>query len=121
MKRFHSNLYFASDLETSASFYELLGFQVQRSDGAFRIKLGDFTLAVMDEHSVSIPNAVPATQRGAGVFLYIEVEDVDALHAHVRAAGITATEPKDWPWGKREFVVKDPDGYQLVFFAPVAV
>jgi len=24
-----------------------------------------------------------------------------------------------WPWGKREFVVKDPDGYKLVFFSPV--
>ena len=29
------------------------------------------------------------------------------------------TEPKTWPWGKREFVVKDPDGYKLVFYSPV--
>lgn len=24
--------------------------------------------------------------------------------------------PRDWPWGNREFVLKDPDGYKLVFW-----
>lgn len=27
-----------------------------------------------------------------------------------------SSEPRDWPWGRREFVLRDPDGYKLVFF-----
>jgi catechol 2,3-dioxygenase-like lactoylglutathione lyase family enzyme len=26
-----------------------------------------------------------------------------------------ATEPRDWEWGNREFIIKDPDGYKLCF------
>ncbi len=119
IKRFHSNLFFASDLVASAEFYEKLGFTVARADTAFRVKLGDFTLAVMDEHAVTITKAVQTSSRGEGMFLYVEVDDVDALYRHVHENGVISTEPRDWPWGKREFVVRDPDGYQLVFFAPI--
>lgn len=54
------------------------------------------------------------------MFTYVEVDDVDQQFQLLRGAGIeTSSEPKDWPWGKREFVVRDPDGYKLVFYSPI--
>jgi len=45
------------------------------------------------------------------------VDDADASYQEVVAKGIKpSSEPRDWPWGNREFVVRDPDGYKLVFF-----
>ena len=56
------------------------------------------------------------TPRGVGVFTYVEVNDVDEQYRSLVASGITSSsEPKDWPWGKREFVVRG-DGRNLIDF-----
>ncbi len=48
------------------------------------------------------------------------VENVDDYYKQLLDKGIKpSSEPKDWEWGNREFVVKDPDGYRLVFFNKV--
>jgi uncharacterized glyoxalase superfamily protein PhnB len=60
-----------------------------------------------------------ASDKGRGMYLYIRVEDVDTLHASLPSKGITPyTAPRDWPWGNRECIVKDPDGYKLCFWQP---
>jgi uncharacterized glyoxalase superfamily protein PhnB len=42
---------------------------------------------------------------------------VDEFHAHLLANGLKpSTKPKDQPWGNREFILRDPDGYHLVIF-----
>ena len=118
IKRFHSTLLYASDLKQSARFYEQLGFSVQKSDDTVRIKLNDFTLALIDENKTPIKNESGRTPKGLGVFTYIEVEDVDKYFLFLKQKGVdTSSEPRNWPWGKREFVVKDPDGYKLVFYS----
>jgi uncharacterized glyoxalase superfamily protein PhnB len=59
-----------------------------------------------------------AEPKGLGVFINITVEDVDEAYAFVTSKGMKpSSEPKDWPWGNREFVLRDPDGYKLVFMA----
>ncbi|MCL2869301.1 hypothetical protein FWF48_00610 [Candidatus Saccharibacteria bacterium] len=88
IKRIHSNLYFVSDLERTANFYVKLGFDTARSDDAVRIKLGDFTLVFMDETKVQIDKEV----------------------------GKPSSEPTTFPWGKREFAVKDLDGFKIIFY-----
>ena len=120
IKRLHSNLYFISDVQQTAQFYEKLGFSVEVSEDAVRIQIGDFTLAFMDEQKVSIDKETGAQPKGLGIFTYVEVNDVDAHFSQIQQAGITpSSEPHDWPWGKREFAVKDPDGYKIVFYTPV--
>ncbi len=120
IKRFHSTLFYASDLEKTAEFYGRLGFNVQKSDDGVRVKLGDFTLAFIDENKTPIKNESGMKPKGLGIYTYIEVEDVDVYSRFLKEKGVKAsTEPRDWPWGKREFVVKDPDGYKLVFYSPV--
>ncbi|OGN19400.1 MAG: hypothetical protein A3A29_00405 [Candidatus Ryanbacteria bacterium RIFCSPLOWO2_01_FULL_47_79] len=120
IKRLHSTLFFVGDLGRTAEFYEKLGFAVQKFDDVVRIKIGDFTLAFMDEKKVEIDKESGVNPKGIGTFTYVEVDDVDQHFQLVKDAGVkTSSEPKDWPWGKREFAVKDPDGYKIVFYSPV--
>lgn len=120
LKRFHSNLFYASNLDKTAEFYQRLGFDAQKLDDTVRVKLGDFTLAFIDENKTPIQDESGIKPKGLGVFTYVEVEDVDEYFGWLKKNGvIPRTEPKTWPWGKREFVVKDPDGYKLVFYSPV--
>ena len=121
IKRIHSNLYFVSDLAKTIEFYKNLGLEVAPSDGSARVKIGDFTLAFMDESKTVIDKEAGMQPKGIGIFTYVEVENVDDQYKTVVANGIKpSSEPRDWPWGKREFAVKDPDGYKIVFYAPVA-
>ena len=119
IKRLHSNLYFVGDIKQTADFYKKLGFNVTESEDSARIKLGDFTLAFMDESKVQIDKEVDMNPKGLGIFTYVEVDDVDAQYKLIKENGITpSSEPKDWPWGKREFAIKDPDGYKIIFYTP---
>jgi uncharacterized glyoxalase superfamily protein PhnB len=43
-------------------------------------------------------------------------DNVDGYCAEIKKNGaILRYEPKDWPYGMREFMVVDPDGNQLAF------
>ena len=120
IKKFHSNLFFVSNLDNTVKFYENLGFEVSKSDETVRIKLDNFTLAFIDESNVGIDKEVGIIPKGIGVFTYVEVEDVDKQFEEVKGKGIkTSSEPKNYPWGKREFAVKDPDGYKIVFYSSI--
>jgi len=117
MKRIHSNLYFVKDVGRTGDFYEKLGFEVARSDDGARIKIGDFTLTFMDEAKVQIDKEVGMKPKGLGIFTYVEVENVDEQFKRVVDNEIKpSSEPTSFPWGKREFAVKDPDGFKIVFY-----
>ncbi len=111
---------FSHDLAATASFYEKCGFLVQKAEDSVRIIYGDFRLCWMDESKTVIKVNVKGETKGVGVFTYVEVDNVDDHYEVCKQNGLEGmTEPKDWPWGRREFVVKDPDGYRTVFFASV--
>lgn len=45
------------------------------------------------------------------------MDRVDGFHKGLLSKGLKPlTEPQDSPWGNREFVIRDPDGYRLVIF-----
>jgi len=102
-------------------FYKKLGFSIDQSDGDHSlVSLGGFALDL-----VSMRDEDPFTRdsmsgdKGRGVYIYIRVEDIDAQYQSLVQAGFTPhTKPKDWPWGNREFILKDPDGYKLCFWMP---
>lgn len=53
----------------------------------------------------------------SGVFLSVEVGDVDSLHARLVSASVDIAQPLiDQPWGHRNFGVVDPTGLTVVFF-----
>jgi lactoylglutathione lyase len=53
--------------------------------------------------------------KGQGFRIYCDTaQDIDALARRIRERGGTLTEePKDQPWGGRDFAVVDPDGFKI--------
>jgi catechol 2,3-dioxygenase-like lactoylglutathione lyase family enzyme len=48
---------------------------------------------------------------GRGVFLTVEVPDVDAEYRRIRSLGVPIeVELRDEPWGERHFAIVDPNG-----------
>jgi uncharacterized glyoxalase superfamily protein PhnB len=106
------------DLAASLAWYrDVLGFIVaeeMRQEGRLmgvRLKAGsvDFLL-VQDDFAKGRDR-----QKGVGFRLYgFTGQDIDQLAAAVRErGGQLAHEPRDQPWGAREFAVIDPDGFQI--------
>lgn len=59
---------------------------------------------------------------GQGVYLTIEVDDVDKLHQQLKQKGVPIQiELRTEPWGDRHFAIEDPNGIgiDLVKYAPV--
>jgi len=115
--KFDYILLYVSDLEKTASFYEKLGFEIAKSTDNKRVaKLGDFELHCYDQSKVFFKQDIERF-KGAGVFVYISVDDVDAKYSEVKSRGLEPSgEPKDFEWGNREFAIKDPDGYKIIFY-----
>lgn len=118
LKGVNSFLLYVSDLSKSKTFYESLGFTfVEESENHFVVRLNWFKIQCFDQSKAEFKIDFEAKERGLGVFFYVSVDDVDAYYKDLISKGIKpSTEPRDWSWGNREFVVKDPDGYRYVFY-----
>lgn len=112
---------YVKDTEKTADFYEGLGFIVtKRSSDQASVRLNWFWIDFHDqshESKAEFQAEAVAQPKGAGTYLYVSVADVDEYYKELTQKGYKPSgEPKDWPWGNREFVLRDPDGYKLVFF-----
>jgi len=111
-----------NELEVSADFYQKLGFTVTKKvpDTAITVSFGSFWIellhkskVVSEEYTEDIPNP----QKGAGIYLQIQVDNTDRYFEEISNKGIMpAGSPRNFPWNHREFIVVDPDGYKLAFF-----
>lgn len=58
---------------------------------------------------------------GQGMYLTIEVDDVDSLYEKLKAKGIDIKiDIRDEPWGDRHFAIQDPNGIgiDIVKYSP---
>lgn len=100
--------------ETKAFYTEILGFGV--------IFENDFYLLMhTPNHSAEISFLLPnhptqqplfqAPFNGQGIYLTIEVDDVDLIYNQLKSKGIAIKiELRDEPWGDRHFAIQDPNG-----------
>jgi uncharacterized glyoxalase superfamily protein PhnB len=107
-------------------YVEKLGFShmmgVVGKDGQF-----DFCTIVRDGAKImlmrpqEVVDGARASSAKRAVEIYLEVSDVDGLHAEVQKRGVAITLPLEtqW-WGDRTFAVIDPYGYQVWFYQTVA-
>ena len=108
------------DLGKTVRFYEALGFEIRKREADHITAYSnwfwiDFRL-IAKETRAAFKQAANGGKPGSA-FLYLSVDDVDAFHKELRSKGIKpAGEPQDTPWKDREFVLRDPDGYNLVIF-----
>jgi catechol 2,3-dioxygenase-like lactoylglutathione lyase family enzyme len=100
------------DLARAAEFYETIGFRRGKEESdriTFYVNWFFVTLVAQDQ--------AEAPTKGAGLFIYIKVDDVEGFHKAAVSNGLKPVgEPERQPSGNREFVLRDPDGYNLVFF-----
>lgn len=112
---------YVQDVAKTAEFYESLGFIVtEKTEDKVAVRLNWFWLefhAAGSEDKPEFQAEAQAEPKGSGTYLYFSVDNVDEVYNEVTAKGYKpSSEPKDWPWGNREFVLRDPDGYKLVLF-----
>lgn len=121
LKRLDSLSLYIKNVGETAKFYGLLGFEVvKQTDTICIAKLGDFELHCHDQNTVEFKEESKIEPKGAGVFIYTAVERIDEYYRNLLEKGLKpSSEPRDWPWGNREFVIRDPDGYKIVFYEQV--
>lgn len=128
MKSVSGVVCYVKDAAKTADFYEKLGFTFKKREADYvSVRLNWFWIDFVPadtEQKPEFKKEATAEKKGTGMFLYISVDDVDAFYQALLDKGLQpSSEPRDWPvglpdgrQGNREFVIRDPDGYKLVFF-----
>lgn len=97
-----------SNLAASLQHYqEVLGFSHDFTFGNYAgVKLGNIGLHLAE---VGEPPVGRSTA-------YVFCDEIDSYWSVIKCRGAHLRyDPKDWPYGMREFMVIDPDGNQLAF------
>ncbi|MCU0653017.1 MAG: VOC family protein [Candidatus Pacebacteria bacterium] len=115
--------FYVSDIGATVDFYSKIGFQKTRQDGNFtEMMLGPMKLRfnakeTAREQDASFHKDAFGEPKGLGLYINIEVEGIDDHYQSLIGKGLKpSTTPRNWPWGHREFVIRDPDGYKIVFY-----
>lgn len=113
-----------NDLEASSKWYQdVLGFKhIFSMPGLVHLRWVKYADLLMSQSrdGEELPES-----KGVGVSLNFSMFDrfdasVDALAEQARKMGANIVSgPLDRPWNVRELMILDPDGYQLVFSAPL--
>jgi len=110
--------------ETKKFYTEVLGFGVSFENEFYLLM---HTPSKSSEISFLLPNHPSQQQlfqkpfKGEGMYLTIEVDDVDSLYQSLKKKGIEIKiELRDEPWGDRHFAIQDPNGIgiDLVKYSP---
>jgi uncharacterized glyoxalase superfamily protein PhnB len=108
----------ANDLEKSLGWYrDVVGFAVEErweQEGKLtgvQLRAGQVTFMVGQDDWKKGRDR----KKGEGFRLYcMTTQDIDALAKGIVARGGTLDqEPKDQPWGMRDFALTDPDGFKI--------
>lgn len=110
---------FVDDIAVSRDFYtRVLNFNAdnQNSAGYTALRQGSVVLSLNRRSSLpgDHPIYIAAQERpGRGIEIVLEVDDVDARHAHAQWQNWPVTPLQRQPWGLVDFRIIDPDGYYL--------
>jgi catechol 2,3-dioxygenase-like lactoylglutathione lyase family enzyme len=124
MKSVSGTVCYVKNTNKTANFYETLGFQFyKREADHVSIHLNGFWMDFHPQDKEDKPEFQKEANlktKGAGLFLYISVDDVNKFYRYLVSKGLKpSSKPRDWSWGNREFAIRDPDGYKLVFFKKI--
>jgi catechol 2,3-dioxygenase-like lactoylglutathione lyase family enzyme len=112
---------YVEDLARTAEFYEAIGFRRGNQEpgrATFYVNWFFVTLLAQDQEAdAERRREAEQPSKGSGLYVYIKVDDVEDFHKAVLGAGMNPDgEPEKRPSRNEEFVLRDPDGYKLVFF-----
>ena len=102
------------ELGPAIAFYERAGFGVRVYQEDDNDPGEGFAFVDYEGQSVfDLAAVVPTDPETNGAGCYLIVDDPDAWHTRMAAAGLPVTPIGDMPWGMREFAVHDPYGNQV--------
>ncbi len=116
---------FVKDVPTSSSWYcELLGAKSGHGGEEYEMIMDAQQLLFQlhhldgDEHNINLVD--DDTPRGAGVLVYVQTGDVMSVHrqAESMSADVLGDPTFISQAGHTEFIVRDPDGYNLAIYSP---
>ncbi len=104
------------DIQKSVAYYrDRLGFTVDFTYGEPPSYAGVYRGSVL----LHLQAESQADRSPGGSAVYLSVEDADRTHAELRERGARIEkEPQDYPYGLRDFDVRDLDGNRLVIASP---
>ncbi len=100
--------------ETVAYFEKILGFEQQWIWGEPPVYAGMKAGTAMLYVSLDVELASAIHERRLGPDLFLWVNDIDSVYRQHRANGAEIEEELgERPWGARQYVVREPNGYKL--------
>lgn len=103
--------YRVKDLSRTARFYESLGFRTGKQEAdTLTVYVNWFWVEFRTQGGGG------PTSQDAGSSMYLAVDDVDDCYQELLGKGLKPAGEPTTVNGRREFVITDPDGYQLVLF-----
>lgn len=112
-----------TDVTGTAAFYTLhFGFEALfTADWYVHLQSKEsehVTLAILDGSHETIPEG--GRGQVSGLLLNFEVEDVDAVYARLKAAGLPIRlDIRDEDFGQRHFITADPNGVLIDIIKPI--
>jgi len=111
--------------ETKVFYTNVLGFGVSFENEFYLLMHtpdGSAEISFLLPNHPSQKTIFQSPFNGEGVYLTIEVENVDEVYQQIRNKGISIeVEIRDEPWGDRHFAIVDPNGIGIdivTFSAP---
>lgn len=108
---------YVDEVDRSMRFYgEGLGLPlVYEHHGRYGYQVGASRLLLHPRgEGTEVAARAPGEATGYGVELSFGVDEVDALVARLQGNGVAVEQqPQDQPWGERDAVVRDPDGFRV--------
>jgi catechol 2,3-dioxygenase-like lactoylglutathione lyase family enzyme len=99
------------DLDKTKQFYTDLGFRVEEK--------GNYDIAYVNWFWIEFHKGNSDNGK-TGSFLHISIKGLDEYYGELVKKGLKPLgEPRDLPFGRREFELIDPDGYKLTFFEKI--
>lgn len=113
---------YTDNLEATETFYKQLGIAITEKDKRKLV----FTLGSLELH-FNTNEPVPEyshlfhqQERGAGIIFGIEVANVEEQYNKLKTMDLKILSPIiNAPWGTKEFMVNDPNGYHIVFWQEI--
>lgn len=102
---------YVKNIDETISFYEKVGFEFKKKEKTRATMYVNWFWVDFIEEKEAIES------KGAGIFIYMSVDNVDNCYQTLNTKGVkTLGEPYTTEAGNKEFIVQDPDGYNITFF-----
>lgn len=102
-------------LQRTMDFYtQVLGFRIRC---LWPNEKPTFLMLDRDDVGLSFDEVgtTPTWQAASGGGFYVEADDVRAMHEALRGRVPIEWGPEVYPYGCRQFAIRDPDGYVIIF------